>query len=70
MPQIRGTRAAAQTIINAILDALASLDIAHTHIAGHARQLINTGQPEPLRFSGGSQPKTLRPPFACEVRRS
>jgi len=28
-------RAAAQTIINAILDALASLGIAHIHITGH-----------------------------------
>ena len=63
-------RAAAQTIINAILDALASLGIAHIHIAGHTRQLINAGQPEALRVGGGSQPKTLRPPFAWEARSS
>jgi len=69
-PRHAARRAAAQTNINAILDALASLGIAHIHIADHARQLINTGQPEALRFSGGSQPKTLRPPFACEARRS
>jgi hypothetical protein len=69
-PRHAARSAAAQTIINAILDASASLGIAHIHIAGHARQLINTGQPEALRFSGGSQPKTLRPPFACEARRS
>ena len=70
--QFRGscTPNAAQTNINAILDALASLGIAHIHIADQARQLINTGQPEAVRFSGGSQPKTLRPPFACEARRS
>jgi hypothetical protein len=61
-------RAVARTIINVNLDALASLGIAHIHIAGHARQLINTGQPEALRVGGGSQPKTLRPPFACEAR--
>jgi carbon-monoxide dehydrogenase large subunit len=35
-----------------------------------ARQPINHGQPKTLRLSGGSQPKTLRPPFACEARRS
>jgi len=69
-PRHAARRAATQTNINAILDALASLGIAHIHIAGHARQLINTGQPEAVRFSGGSQPKTLRPPFACEARRS
>ena len=67
-PKHGGTRAAAQTITDAILDALASLGIAHIHIADHARQLINTGQPEAVRFRGGSQPKTLRPPFACEAR--
>jgi hypothetical protein len=29
---------------------LASLGIAHIHVADHARQLINTGQPEAVRF--------------------
>ena len=69
-PDTAARRAVAQIIINPILCALASLGIAHIHIAGHARQLIDTGQPEAVRFSGGSQPKTLRPPFACEARRS
>ena len=76
-----GCMAAPQTIINAILDALAPLGVdAHRH-AGHpraglardpqrARRLINSGQPDALRVGGGSQPKTLRPPFACESCRS
>ena len=67
-PDTAARRAAAQIIINPILCPLASLGIAHIHIADQARQLINTGQPEAVRFRGGSQPKTLRPLFACEAR--
>jgi putative ABC transport system substrate-binding protein len=69
-----------QTIINAILDALASLGITHIDMPAtperlardpqRTRRLIKKGQPELMRLGGGSQPKTLRPPCACDARRS
>ena len=43
------------------------LDVPHDPMAADPD---DSCQPEARRWGSGSQPKTLRPPFACEARRS